>query len=142
MKKKNKKQLQRERPIYEDIRWRFLMQLVLLALVTLMLSEIFMYDELLKGAGPDTIEMAELALSMFIMFDLLLVVRYVPKKIEFLKSNWMKAILILPTWVMVKPFLVLGLDQLFPVIASQNNIIQASRGINFFDNIRDFIEKL
>ena len=140
--KKAQQREQRKRPIYEDVRWRFIISLVLLALVTLMLTELFMYDELTKSFTPDDLELAELTLSMFIMFDLLLIIRYVPDKIAFLKRNWTKALLILPTWILIKPFTIIGLDQILPTIASQHNIVQMGRSVNFFDNVKDFIDKL
>ena len=132
----------KSKPIYEDIRWRFIISLVLLALVTLIITELFMYDELTKSITPDQLEMAELTLSMFVIFDLLLVIRYVPDKTAFLKKNWMKALLIIPSWMIVKPFALIGLDQILPTIASQHNIAQMGRGVNFFDNVKDFIDKL
>ena len=140
--KKHAQHPQRKQPIYEDIRWRFLMKLILLALVTLMLSEILIYDQLVKSLTPDTIEMSELVLSMFVLFDLLLIVRYVPDRVAFLRKNWGKVILILPSWVIVKPIMLIGLDKIIPAIASETNILQVSRGYNFYDNITDFIDKL
>ncbi len=132
----------KSKPIYEDIRWRFIINLALLALLALMAAEMLMYDQLARDITPDGLEMTELALSMFVLFDLLLVVRYVPDKVTFLKKNWLKAILILPNWIMIKPFAMLGLDHLFPALLSQANITQAGRGVNIFDSIGDFLDKL
>lgn len=134
--------VQRKPPIYEDIRWRFIIQLATLGLITLMITEIFLYDELTKNLAPEKLELGETILSMFIIFDLLLVIRYVPDKVEFLKKNWLKAMLVLPTWLVVKPFNLLGIDSVIPALFSQSGITQVGRGINVFDSIRDVLDKL
>lgn len=133
---------QKSKLIYEDIRWRFIINLVILALILLMLSQVFIYDELVKSVSPEKLELGETILSMFIIFDLLLVIRYVPDKVAFLKKNWIKAVLVLPNWIVVKPFNLIGIDSLIPNVLSQSGITQAGRSINIFDSARDLLDKL
>ena len=133
---------QRKRPIYEDIRWRFTIQLATLALVALLAAEMFMYDDLAKSFSDNDLETGETVLSMFVLFDLLLVIRYVPDKVDFLKKNWLKALMVLPNWVMIKPFAIIGFDNIIPHILSQNGITQAGRGLNVWDSAKDVLDKL
>lgn len=133
--------------------WRLFINLSLVLLIVLILSEVFIPETIEAELEMDNLLTLELILSLIILFDIAISFVKATDKIAFLKKNFIKIIAVFPWGFTFRAFALLRIEAEIPIlaealaveteaVAAERVAGGAGRGFRIFAKLRELLEGL